>query len=787
MSEQLIGRFEILKELGKGGQGVVYLARDPQLDRQVIINTLRNFSSKHEQLMHEARIISKLQHPNIVPLFDTGVHQGVPFLVYAYIEGKTLEQLLKQQNTLPFVQAAEIICGVLEGLAHAHAQGVIHLDVKPANVMIDNNGLPMLMNFSLATDSGGLGQNNSVIISGTPQYMAPERISGGEIDALADIYAVGVMLYEMVTGESAVSGDNVYTVLNRAEHQGIAAPSTHNERVDEKLENIILKAVAKTAEERYPTAVMMKQALQDYLGDTHHEASIMNGTHGTLEFLLRRMRSKSDFPALSHIISEINKIVSSESESSSKLARTILGDFALTNKLLKLVNTASYGQFGGTINTISKAVVILGFETVSNIAMTLILMEFMQNKAQAVQLKDEVVKSIFSSIVAAQLSVGHNIRDAEEIMVCAMFHNLGRILATFYFFDESQDISRLVEQGESEDKAAIKVLGISYPELGLGVARSWNFPPRLMAGMRKLSGGKVNATNSDLEYITVTVNLAHELSHIAAAPDPENKHQSLVKLIKRYERATKVSERELSDAIEGGLKELAIRSGILGINTHKSPLLQRVKEWSGHAATPVQANEQNELTGITDLSQPVTLKDDQVDATPPNLEAILGAGIQDVTASLVTDFNLNDVLQMVLETIYRGVGFNRALVLIRDNKLNIMVARFGFGAGIDAVIPLCRFPLPFAADVFHLSIEKGLDIAIEDINAPNIADKIPAWYRSAINAPCFMLLPIMLKGKAIGLFYADMLQPNSLNLTQQQLSLLRTLRNQAVLAIKQKS
>lgn len=787
MPELLIGRFEILKELSKSEQDSVYLAHDPKLDRQVVIKTLRNFASKTEQFMNEARLISKLQHPNIVSLFDTGAHLGAPFLVYTHIEGETLAQLLKHQNILPCVQAAEIICGVLGGLAYSHAQGVIHLDVKPANVLIANNGLPMLMDFSLNNDGSDPEPSNSAAMSGTPQYIAPEQISGGQIDALADIYAVGVMLYEMVTGESALSGDSIYTVLNRAVHQDIAVPSTHNERVDERLKIIILKSVAKLPEERYPTAAVMKQALQDYLGDTHHDAPGNNGSHGAVDFLLRRMRSKSDFPALSNIISEINKVVSSESESSSKLSRIILQDFALTNKLLKLVNTASYGQFGGTINTVSKAVVILGFETVRNIAMTLILLEFMQNKAHAEQLKDEVIESIFSSIVAAQLSVGNNIRDAEEIMVCAMFHNLGRMLATFYFFDESQDISRLVEQGESEDQAARKVLGTSYPELGLGVARSWNFPPRLMAGMRKLSSDKVSAPNTDLAYITVAVNLAHELSHIASAPDPENKHQSLAKLVKRYESATKISERELLGAIDSGMKELSIRSGILGIGIHKSPLLQRVREWSGHAATPLQTKEQDELAGITGLNQPASLENGEADVPPPNLEAILSAGIQDVTASLVTDFNLNDVLQMVLETIYRGVGFNRALVLVRDNKQNIMAARFGFGAGIDAVIPQCRFPLSFAADVFHLSIEKGLDIAIEDINAPNIVDKIPAWYRSAINAPCFMLLPIMLKDKAIGLFYADMLLPNSLNLTQQQLSLLRTLRNQAVLAIKQKS
>lgn len=788
MSGLQIGRFEILKELGKGGQGAVYLAHDTQLDRQVAIKTLRNLGNKTEQLTHEARIVSKLQHPNIITLYDSGENQGSPYLVYAYIEGKTLAQLLKQEKTLPFVRAAEIACGVLEGLAYAHAQGVSHLDVKPANVMIAESGIPMVMDFGLAKLVNDQAQAHDPTLSGTPRYMAPELISGKKIDFQADIYSVGTMLYEMVTGEFAVSGEGVFEVLNRAAHERIAAPSTRNERVDEKLESIILKAVAKNPDERYPSAAAMKQALQDYLGETHEAAGTQAETHSTLEFLLRRMRSKSDFPALSNIISEINKVVSSESESSSKLARTILQDFALTNKLLKLVNTASYGQFGGTINTISKAVVILGFETVRNIAMTLILLEFLQNKAQAAQLKDEVIQAIFSGIVAAQLSVGRNIRDAEEVMVCSMFHNLGRMLATFYFFDESQEISRLIEQGESEEKAAVKVLGITYPELGLGVARSWNFPPRLIAGMRKLSAGKVGSAQGDMDYLTVTINLAHELCEIAGSTTTQNKHQTLRDLAKRYENATKVSERELSSAIDVGMKELGNRSGVLGLSISQSPLLKRLSKWCGHPLPTDHAKDKGELDGITQMDQATTDKDENGNgsARPQNPEALLGAGIQDVTASLVSDFNLNDVLQMVLETIYRGMGFNRALILIRDNKQNAMVARFGFGDGIAAVIPRFRFPLPFEADVFHLSIEKGLDIAIEDIHAPNIADKIPAWYRTSINAPCFMLLPVMVKDKAIGLFYADMLAANSLKVSQHQLSLLRTLRNQAVLAIKQK-
>jgi serine/threonine protein kinase len=785
MPEQSIGRFKVIKELGKGGQGAVYLAHDPQFDRHVAIKTLLDFGSKTEQLIHEAHIVSKLQHPNIITLYDTGEHQGTLYLVYAHIEGKTLAQILKLEKTLSLVRATEIICGILEGLVYAHSQGVTHLDVKPSNVIIANSGMSMLVDFGLAYTINDPSQTNSQSTGGTPQYMAPERISGKQVSFPADIYSVGVMLYELVTGESAVSGQSVSEVLSRAANTKIAAPSTKNERVDEKLEAIILKATARNPDERYPSAELMKQALQDYLGDTNAATSTQGDAQSTLEFLLRRIRSESDFPALSYIISEINKIVSSESEGSGKLARTILQDFALTNKLLKLVNTASYGQFGGTINTISKAVVILGFETVRNIAMTLILLEFMQNKAQAAQLKDEILRSILTSVVSAQLSAKHHVSDSEEMIVCSMFHNLGRMLATFYFFDESQEISRLIERGEDQDKASMKVLGVTYSQLGVSVAQSWHFPPRLIAGMRKLTDKKIHSTHSDLESLTVTVNLAHELCDIAATTPVSDKKKLLINLTKRYENAFNLTERELTHAVKAGLSELMLRTSIMGISTAKNTFLENVRKWIDDNKPEESAVEvrMDNLEGITQLDETISLES-MVRHSP---EEELGAGIQDVTSTLMGEYNLNDVLQMILEAIYRGIGFSRAIILIRDNKQNLMAARFGFGAEINAVIQRFRFSLTSVPDAFHLSIEKGLDIAIEDTHSPNIAGKIPTWYRDTINAPCFILLPIMVKEKAIGLIYADMVEAHSLNLSQQQLSLLRTLRNQAVLAIKLKS
>lgn len=783
-----IGRFKIIREISRGGQGTVYLADDPQLERQVAIKMLHTTSVlQKESLLREARITSKFQHPNIVTLHDAGEHEGVPYLVYAFIEGETLAQLLKRSGTLPLAHAARLVAGVLDGLAYAHQQGVMHLDIKPANVIVAANGQPMLLDFGIARHVG-YQADAADGIDGTPQYMAPERITSQGAEFSSDIFSVGIMLYEMVTGKRAVEGSTVFQILHHAVHDKVDSPSLHNLEIDERLEVIILKAVAKKPEERFQDATAMRQALLSYLDATQNVsiAQAAGDSHSTLEFLLRRMRSKSDFPALSGIISEINKIVSSDSESPGRLAKAILQDFALTNKLLKLVNTASFGQFGGNINTISKAVVILGFDTVRNVAMTLILLEFLQNKAQAVELKDEVIASFFAGILAAELAGGSRPGDAEEAMICAMFHNLGRLLAIFYFFEESQQVSRLMEDQEiSEDQAAFKVLGISYSQLGAGVAESWNFPSRLVAGMKKLSSGRVKPPRGELEQLSVTVNMANELCRASAITDVKEKSAELRKLCARYSSAMPMTEKRLAGALEKSLNDLSQRAAFLGIVPGKSPLLKKIRNWSGQAEpASIVANS---MDGVT-LLDTLTLTRDETEhaAVPHDPEAILGAGIQDVTNTLVEDFKLNDVLQMVLETIYRSLGFKHTLIFIRDNKQNVMSARFGFGEHVDSILPNLKFSLTFLPDVFHLAIDKGVDIVIEDVDAGTISDKIPKWYRDAIDAQCFLLLPVMVNKKAIGMIYADMQDANSLKVSERQLSLLRTLRNQAVLAIKQK-
>ena len=797
MPGKLIGRFEVIKELGRGAQGVVYLARDPRLDRQVAIKTLRTSSvAQSDGLLHEAKTVSNLQHPNIIPLYDLGSDEGAPYLVYAFIDGETVAHVLKRSGPLSMAAAARILADVLDALASAHGQGIMHLDIKPANVMISSGGQHLVMDFGIARTISQL-PDASGDITGTPQYMAPETISAKGAEFRSDIFSAGVMLYEMVTGAPVVEGGNAFQILNRNAHEKADAPSSRNVKVDEKLEWIILKAIAKKPEERFASASAMRDALLNYLDSSRSTAVDAPDADfsSTLRFLLRRMRSKSDFPALSGIINEINKIVSSESEGSGKLAQVILQDFSLTNKLLKLVNTVSYAQFGGQINTISKAVSILGFDSVRNIAMTLIVLDFLQNKSQAQELKDDVISAFFSGIVAVQLSAGMSARDAEETMICAMFLNLGRLIAKFYFFEESEEVVRLMEdKGLDEDHAAMKVLGISYNDLGIGIAKTWSFPARLIAGMQKLQGEKIRMPSSDTGSMSVTVNMANDLCAIATVKDPSGKKDTLNKIRARYAAVMDVAEENLSSALESGLQDLSRRALVLGIKSAKSPLLKNLRVWLDHAVEPTPASKAepvviDPLSGVTIIDGVVyaeTLVNAEIEAKP-DPEAVLSDGIQDVTNTLVGEYKVNDVLQMVLETIYRGLGFRRVLIFSRDNKQGLMVARFGFGNGIADILPHFRFPLAFEADVFHLALEKGLDLVIEDVGAENIANKIPAWYSKAVDSRYFLLLPVVVNKIAVGLIYADMQEAKKLQITPKQLSMLRTLRNQAVLAIKQMS
>lgn len=504
-----------------------------------------------------------------------------------------------------------------------------------------------------------------------------------------------------------------------------------------------------------------------------------------LEAVLKRLRDDSGFPTLSTTISDINRVVASESHSAQQLTQVILRDVSLTTKLLQVVNSATYGQFRGRIRTVSKAVLILGAETVRNVAMTLMMLAFSRGRPQERSLQDELIGAFFAGVVSKALCQRLGMPNSEEAVICTMFQSLGRLLVTFFLYEESQRVRALMETGVSEDEAAARVLGISYRDLGVGVARHWNFPDRLVEGMQSLTERDMAPATNDAAKLKVAANLANDLYMTALRCSQADKPAALQALSKRYGVAIKIDAKTLVEAIDQGLKEVAERSTTLQLPTANSPALNVIRIWTGGGAD-VGDNEPGEVSNDDTLMRKVNALDalEHQGEAVHDPQQVLSAGIRDVTETLTSDFALNDVLHMVLETMYRGMGFSRAMMFIRDARQNVMRARFGFGADIERIIPQCSFPMVFSPDVFHVSMQKGADIVIENTRAENIVQRIPAWHRQIISAKSFLLLPVMLKNHPVGLLYADSDRAEGIKIDADQLGLLRTLRSQVVLAFK---
>ncbi|MEO8040486.1 MAG: GAF domain-containing protein, partial [Betaproteobacteria bacterium] len=238
-------------------------------------------------------------------------------------------------------------------------------------------------------------------------------------------------------------------------------------------------------------------------------------------------------------------------------------------------------------------------------------------------------------------------------------------------------------------------------------------------------------------------------------------------------------------------KEIARDAAVLNLKTANSPFFRQAQQWSAEGAPASDGSITQDLA--TAMESTLLVEPARELATNSQLDtsqrqAILTAGIQDITDALVGNFALNDVLRIILETMYRGMGFTRVMLCVRDAASGTLKSRFGFGEDVDQIIKTgFSIPLAPAKDVFHASISQGADIYIEDVNGEKIRDHIPAWYRNRITAESLALFPVILNKKPVGMFYGDSTHARALRFSAEELSLLKTLRNQAVLAIKSQS
>lgn len=265
MTQQL-GRYELLEEIGRGGFAIVYRARDTELDRLVALKELKPLLLQDEEWVRrfrrEARAIARLDHRHIVPIYDVGEAEARLFIVTRLVAGPSLDELIAARGYLPWSESIDIITAVAEGLGYAHAQGILHRDLKPANILIDPKRGPMLTDFGLAKLAGegssSVTANRGVV--GTPHYIAPEVWEGQGTTPQTDIYALGCILYELLTGEKVFKGETSPAVM-MAHFKPLELPQIWPEGVPSGIADVLNKALANKPEQRYATAEEMIAAL----------------------------------------------------------------------------------------------------------------------------------------------------------------------------------------------------------------------------------------------------------------------------------------------------------------------------------------------------------------------------------------------------------------------------------------------------------------------------------------------------------------------------------------------
>lgn len=303
MTIEKIGKYQIIEVLGKGAMGIVYKAKDPDIDRIVAIKTIRfdkadeptDQTEMMQRFMREAQAVGKLEHSNIVTIYDVGREEDLTYIVMQYVEGHSLQKINESGKRPSLPEIVQLMSSVCSALDFAHQAGVIHRDMKPGNILLDKNGIPFIVDFGVARVGMSTMTSTGTII-GTPSYMAPEQVMGQQVDRRADIFSLGVILYELITGKRPFEGEHITTVAYKIIHEEPLHLKEVKQDIPEDFETIVDKALAKKADERYQTCLELYSDLQEVMNKFDRTIPFTPGEEVFVGFRDERKKKKNWIP-----------------------------------------------------------------------------------------------------------------------------------------------------------------------------------------------------------------------------------------------------------------------------------------------------------------------------------------------------------------------------------------------------------------------------------------------------------------------------------------------------------
>lgn len=570
--------------LGSGMQGQVYLCWDPELERNVavkIINAGSDYDAQDRaEIVDEARLAARLSHPNVVPIFEAGMHKNSPVLIFEYVEGVSLRHYAEHHGAFSETEALSLVMGIAAGMQCAHEQGVAHLDLSPNNVMVDGENRPRVMDFGLARLISKTVTNEEDIISGTPRYMSPEHFSSQPLSAATDVFSLGLITYELLTAKHALDAptvDAMVGVICKVDVDWAALAQA----------NISPEVIALIRDMLHPDPVCrikdggeLVAVMQDIFAI---KASEEKGKL-TLDFLLRRLKRRPEFPVFSQSIIEVNRLTEEDSVAGyEQVSAVILRDFSLTNRVMKIANSAFFDRGSEGVKTVSQAIARLGLNLVRMISNG--LMMFDQAEGRDPKLNDALVKSFIAALLARHLASQTNRRLAEEAFVCGLFHQLGSHLLMFYLEHEAEDVETLINSGIDIEQAERQILSTTTASLGQAIAAKWHFPDSIINCMSKVTKGASFSPEKNHDIVFLVVNFAHEACSLVHLAKPDSHIVADTELlIERYSNIYHGDSGDLVQLLKAALEKFSQLSPALGINVSDSVICNKLRDFDARFA-----------------------------------------------------------------------------------------------------------------------------------------------------------------------------------------------------------
>jgi HD-like signal output (HDOD) protein len=479
--------------------------------------------------------------------------------------------------------------------------------------------------------------------------------------------------------------------------------------------------------------------------------------------IVNKVSSSRGVPSLSTNLSRVLALSGQQNASVQELAQIILQDYGLTSKVLKVVNSAFYGLGRHKVSTISRAIVLLGFNTIRDVATGMLVFEhFFSQSHRRAEAMDVLTKSFLSAIHAREIALVANYSLPEEAFICSLLHKLGKTVVALYYPRQLEAINRLQAEGRSEFEASQEVLGVSLSEIGRALALEWKLPGIIWQTMDNSDGHQeaVEPGKALLRSITAICNRCVER---LCSGEPAG-WQEILNLL---HKVAPVSEESFLGVIGRSMDTAAAISPMMGKSLNRMGYKERMRE----LRNPSLEDEEEEVE-----------LEEEAEGSPPANTRLLMELMADVTQALTTECSLSQVLTMILETLYRGLGFERVVLGVLTTDRQWLQARFGLGADIDEFIAGFKFPVGRTGFLTQaLFSPQDTTCEFEEVEDADFRRQ----YGSQLAGSTLFVYPVVVRSKVIGCFFAH--RPSRRSPTAEEMQSLSILRNYGVLAIERAS